>query len=244
MLLERIRTTEFKLGDILSEGWAIFTGRFRTILAIILIVYIPINIVLSLVAPPEEAGLEQLGQSFQFGQFLYLWFGILATMAVAFVVERSLVGENIGFRQALRKAVSRWGSMIWVNIIAGLIVLGLTLLLIVPGIIWYVYYTFVAYAVVLRGKGGKTALDYSKSLVKGNWWRVFGISLLFAILSFLTYIVVDIPFWFLPQNVLTIVVSTTLGDIVSTIFLVAMVIFFLNLDYLKNPESAESGVGD
>ena len=244
MLLERIRTTEFKLGDILSAGWTIFTSRFGTILAILLIVYIPINIVLSLVTPPEEAGLEEIRQSFQLGQFLYLWFGILATMAVAFVVERSLAGENIGFRQALRKAVSRWGSMIWANIIAGIIVLGLTLLLIVPGIIWIVYYTFVEYAVVLRGKGGKTALDYSKSLVKGNWWKVCGISILFAILSFLTYIIVDIPFWFLPQNVLTIVVSTTLGDIVSTLFLVAMAIFFLNLDYLKNPETTESGAED
>lgn len=236
VLSERIRTTEFKLGDILSEGWTIFTGRFRTILAIILIVYIPINIVLSLVALPEEAGLEEIRQSFQFGQLLYFGFGILATMAVAFVVERSLVGENIGFREALKKAVARWGSMIWANIIAGLIIFGLTLLLIVPGIVWFVYYTFVECAVVLRGKGGKTALDYSKSLVKGNWWRVFGISLLFTILSFLTYIVVDIPFWFLPQNALTIVVSTTIGDIVSTIFLVAMVIFFLNLDYLKSAQ--------
>lgn len=235
MLSERIRTTEFKLGDILSGGWTVFRGRFITILAIILIIYIPINIILSFL-PIEDQGLQGLRQYWQIAQVLEMLFGVLATMAIAFVVERSLNGEDIGYRGALRQSFSRWGSVIGTSILAGLIILGLTLLLIVPGIIWFIYYTFIEYVVILRGKGGKTALDYSKSLVRGHWWKVFGITLLFTILTFISYWIVGLPFWFAPENVLTEVISGTLGDIVAALFTVALVVFFLNLDYLKSAQ--------
>ena len=47
--------------------------------------------------------------------------------------------------------------------------------------------TFSLYAYVAEGKKGKDALEYSKSLVKGNWWMVFwkllaAVLLLFVVL--------------------------------------------------------------
>ena len=157
-------------------------------------------------------------------------------MAVAFVVEHSLRGENIGYRQALRQSFSRWGSVIGTGILAGLIIFGLTLLLIVPGIIWGVYYLFIVYIVALRGQGGKKALDYSKSLVKGRWWRVFGVFFVVGLLTFVFILIVDLPFGFMPVNFLTDVLSGILADIVWSFFTIATVLFFLNLDYLKNTQ--------
>lgn len=245
-LSERIQVNEFKLGDILSSGWRIYKSRFKTILMIILIIYVPINILLSFMTigtPQAEQGLSELRYYFQMQQFLETFIGVLAIMAIAFVVERSLAGEDIGYRRALRVSISRWGSAIGTNILAGLIIFGLFLLLIIPGVIWYVYYTFIVFVVVLRGTGGKTALDYSKSLVKGKWWKVFGITLLFIILGFIIYFIVDIPFWFAPENILTYTISYTIGDIFNALFTVALVVFFLNLDYLKNAQQP-SGISD
>ena len=212
-----IRRRGFSLGNMLSGSWAICKGHFTTILAITLIIYIPINFVLSLLPNDtliDGQGLGGSGQYLQLAQALEALFGVLAIMAIAFVVEHSLTGESIGYRKALRLSFSRWGSVIGTSMLAGLILLGLTLLLIVPGIIWGVYYTFFVYVVALRSEGGKSALDYSKSLVKGHWWKVAGITAVLATLVGISAWIIMIPFWFTPQNVLIDVISFTLVDII------------------------------
>ena len=53
-----------------------------------------------------------------------------------------------------------------------LLIIGFTLL-IIPGIILFVWFSFWQFSYVLRGKGAVAALLYSKSLVDGDFVRVF-----------------------------------------------------------------------
>jgi len=52
------------------------------------------------------------------------------------------------------------------------LIIGFTLL-IIPGIILFVWFSFWQFSYVLRGKGAVAALLYSKSLVDGDFVRVF-----------------------------------------------------------------------
>ncbi len=70
-----------------------------------------------------------------------------------------------------------WGLILPVfglSLIVGLIVVGGFILLIIPGIIFGIWFTFIAQARVLDQKKGFSALGFSRSLVKGNWWGIFG----------------------------------------------------------------------
>lgn len=224
------------LGRIISLGWGEYVRCFMSILPVILIVYIPINIGLSFV--PVDSMIEQYGlrgfrmymKIIQLSEFLI---GVLATMAIARMVEAGFLGRPCSWREAFRHALSRWGAAIGTGLLGGLIIVGMFLLLIVPGIIWSLYYTFFVIVVALRGLSGKAALDYSKSLVKGQWWRVFGYMLVINLLAFLAGAVVAVPFLFMPETRVINIVSDTLTDIVSALFLVMTTVFFLNNDAMK-----------
>jgi hypothetical protein len=67
-----------------------------------------------------------------------------------------------------------FGSVLFLLIISMFILLGSTLLLIIPGIIVSVYVVMYMFALVIDGKKGFSALVESYDLIKGRWWDVLG----------------------------------------------------------------------
>jgi hypothetical protein len=59
----------------------------------------------------------------------------------------------------------------------------LFLLLIVPGIIFMVYWYLFAYVVLDQGLSGMAALKKSKEYINGHWWKTFALFVIAAILS-------------------------------------------------------------
>jgi len=231
-----IYSTRYGLGRVIVSGWEQYRKLFVSILPIFLIVYIPINIGLSFVPVDsliEEHGLRGLRMYMKLIQLSEFLIGVVATMSLARVVEASLMGQPVTWQQALRHALSRWSASIGTGFLAGLIVLGMFLLLIVPGIIWSLYYSLFVYVIALRGLSGKEALDYSKALVKGQWWRVFGYLCVIELMGAVAGIVVGAPFFFTPDNRILDIISGTLGDIVSALFLCMTTVFFLNNDAIR-----------
>lgn len=64
------------------------------------------------------------------------------------------------------------GPVFIASFLVGLIVLGGTILLIIPGIIFAVWYAFATYEVIIENKRGMEALGASKKLVSGRWWSI------------------------------------------------------------------------
>ena len=156
-------------------------------------------------------------------------------------VEKTVNGQSCSLGGSLQMAATRCLPLFGTGFLAGLILMGLSLLLIVPGIIWSVYYAFFIYVVALRNTGGKRALDYSKKLVAGQWWRVaevgLGIALVIAVPGFLLMVPTSL---LLNTSASALIVAGVLlylvaMVLVSSLSLVLMGVFFLNLDYLQHP---------
>ena len=234
---QNIATTQYDLGQVISTGWHIFWKNIRSILPIFLIVYLPINIALSFVPVDsiiETYGLRGFRIYLKLIQLTELLIGVLATMSLAKFVESSMLGKPITWRQALAHAFSRWGASIGTGLLAGVIIFGMIFLLIVPAIIWSLYYQFFVFVVALRGISGKEALDYSKGIVKGQWWRVCVYIFVINLLDLLCTLLVVSPFFFTPEMRILDIISNTLGDITTALFLCMTIVFFLNNDYLRN----------
>ncbi len=244
---QEIYKKEYSIGQILSYSWKKFTQNFQLILFVILTVYIPINIILSFV--PFDAPLEQMGgmQGFRIYmkiiQILEGLIGIIATMSIAYIIKQKIDGKIVDFKHAIKKSLSRWPAAIGTNIMLGIFLLGLTLLLIIPGIIYSVYWIFVLYVVVLHDKSGKNALDYSKGIVKGRWWKVVGYSLVFGILALVVSLSIGLAegviLGFLPENFIVSVFEVlldTFTDFLLAYFTVVSIIFFINFDNTKKSE--------
>jgi len=65
--------------------------------------------------------------------------GIVATLALAYLVEERIHGRPVGVKDALKHGLRHWFHGVGTSIVAGVTIMGLLLLLIVPGIIWAVW---------------------------------------------------------------------------------------------------------
>jgi len=230
MTFADVKTPSLSLSRILSLSWSIYLDHFLDILLVTLIINVPLNIALQFT-----------------GRFvnnvLVIIFSVLSVMAIVFIVERAVNGETLSFSQALRLSTTRWASAIGTNLLAGIILLLLSLLLILPGIIWAVYYTFSSQVVALRNEGGKSALDYSKALVQGQWGRVFGTGFILSLLAIAVIFGIGLVLNTGGSNAVIDIAATTLGDVVTAYTTVAITVLFLNLDYQKNLNHNEPPTG-
>ncbi|MEG0773883.1 hypothetical protein [Clostridium sp.] len=232
-MFRQIYERELSISEFFSAAWKFYTKHFNNILPIILLIYIPANILLYFISGSAIIA-EDFDSYTDIINIIETLWGTIATIGIIFLVEKGTFEqefEEANWREGLSRAFSRWGSSIGTSILAGLIILGMTLLLIVPGVIWSVYYSFFIYVVAIRNLGGKKALNYSKSLVKGQWWKVFGVLFLFNIINIIIGFILGFISGFLPEIIG--IFTNTLIDLVGAYFTVLTAMFFLNLDFLK-----------
>lgn len=165
---------------------------------------------------------------------LQILIGLVISMSSAIITEHVVEGKSISLKDSIKLATSKWGGAFTTQFLASIIILGLTLLLFIPGFVYSIYYIFVLYAFVLRGKEGTEALKYSKTLVEGQWWRLFwiflGISIIFgiinAVFTILFGLISDNPYLAVIPNAITLYLASIIGII--------NVVIFLNMDFVHH----------
>jgi hypothetical protein len=110
---------------------------------------------------------------------------IIVTAAIARAIADVADGQSADFNRAYRQVLDRLGTLL----LAALRVIGITLLLamtiigipfaIYLGIRWF----FIAQAVVIENTKSGDALSLSADIVKGSWWRTFGIVIIVSLIA-------------------------------------------------------------
>ena len=226
-----IYNEKFSIGKILTTSWIVLIKNIKLILFVTILTSIPINYLLSFL--PDSDNIEGFISYIRILTILDGLVGVVSFMAIAFVIKNFFDGNEITIRESLRKSLSRWPSAIGTSIYAGIILTVLFLLLIVPGVIYSVYWAFGAIIVVLCDMSGSDALDYSKQIVKGQWWRVAGYLLVFLILNIAISVVITVitefAGLFMPDNLIVTIIKGNILDIFFSYYNVICVVFFINL---------------
>lgn len=178
--------------EILDRAFAIYRSRFLTFFALLAVVYLPINVSLvgTLAAHPDAftseisrqarllAILQQMIESFSYGLAF-----TLAAGATTRAVGDLYLGEPASLRRsygALFRILPRYLVTVFLtNLVEGL---GF-LMLVIPGILFTVWFSFASSVCVLENQAGTTAMGRSRTLARGSGGRIFGILLLFGILT-------------------------------------------------------------
>jgi hypothetical protein len=218
------------MGELIALSWRVVCKDWVAIAGIVLLVAVPINFFLTMMDPGEEPSMHDVGRSFRLQTTLETLVGVLSSLGIAKIVSGRLQGKKVGFLDALLHAVSRWLPAAGTGIIEGFILVFMFLLLIVPGIMWAGYYTFSIPIVSLRACAGKTALDYSKALVKGRWWGVIGRVLGLSLLSMIPVIVIEVGIEVAPKSEVLTYASAVFSDLCFAFTSVGTAVLFLNLD--------------
>ncbi|WP_293047557.1 hypothetical protein, partial [Moorena sp. SIO1F2] len=170
--------------------------------------------------------------------FYLLVFGSIYSMSVAAATENFLLKRETRFQTLMSRIFPDIGTLVNLTFRLSIAFILRLFLLVVPGIIYLVNNGFCIYAFVLRGQKGKAAFNYSRTIVKGNWWRVFLFLLLvlFSALGLqiiLTQVLNTIPF----INYLSALsLSTLITQFILIGVSIGSVLLFLNLDYNKSLE--------
>ncbi|MER7584268.1 hypothetical protein [Kitasatospora sp. NPDC097691] len=156
---------------------------------------------------------------------LQLLLDVLAAALLTIVVSRAVLGRSATAGEAWRDARPRLLQLLGLTLLTALMGFGVALLgfapyvgyitsgatepgtvvllalvglLALPVAAWlWIRYSLAAPALMLEKQGVTTALSRSRRLVRGAWWRVFGITLVSKLLSMVVAVVIAVPFRFL-----------------------------------------------
>ena len=188
---------------IFGQAWSLYKQRLGTFLGIMIIPMLVLIGLLALLAGGGFLGLTLLSSKFAVGGI-----GLLILLAIVFFLaifisqawgQTALLyaikdsQERIGVVESYRRGWHKILSYYWVSLLAGFITMGGFLLLIVPGIIFAVWFSLAMFIIIAEDLKGMNALLKSKEYVKGKWgsilWRFFFIGALSLIISFVPVLI-------------------------------------------------------
>jgi hypothetical protein len=82
--------------------------------------------------------------------------------------------ESTGIKESYKKGFKILGSYIWIYFLLTIIITGGFLFFIVPGILFFIWFSLAIFILVFEERKGFSALFKSRYLVKGKFWRVLG----------------------------------------------------------------------
>lgn len=230
------------VGEMLDVALKIYWRNAWTLFRLVVLIVAPVSVVttlLTLSATPleedfvivdETTGEPSLADDFGtsigtvvagFGLAAVLAFlaSTLATGACFKAVVDAYLGAEPSWRPSLSYVARRLHSVLWVTFLVGLVTVVGFILCILPGIYLWVGCGVAIPVLLTENVRGSAALGRSRALVRGHWWRTFGVLLLGVILTAIvggaiTALVGAVSFVGDAESPASIV-ATILGDTVS-----------------------------
>jgi hypothetical protein len=173
------------VGDLLDEAFRIYRQNFTYLLSVGLAGFLPVAVFVALVNALGALAAEEpaviLGSAV--GGLLSGLVGLLVYNAMNYAVDALRRGRRPPLGELFGQAVGPILPMLGLTIILALVISLLVFTLV--GWIWLGVLWCLSPTVLLLERGGvMRALSRSRQLVRGSWWRVFGILLLIWLITF------------------------------------------------------------
>ena len=205
------------VGDLVKATFRLYADNFAPFLVISFLAQTP-----TLAAGVTPAPLSWL---FTLAGFVLLF---LAAGPMVHAVAQATLGREVRLDECFTRAWRRVAYLIVAAIIVMLLLFGAVLLsLLLVGIPLFFYLAVVLYfyvqPIMLESADGVSAIGRSRELVRGSWWRVFGILLVFVVIVVGITIVAAIPGAILSAlsptvaNVFVGVLTMPIGPIAGTL---------------------------
>jgi len=179
------------IGELLSKAWEIYKKRMITLILVglgvvllpllSLVPFVGLGFVVSLSLPELRVGIMSL--SILLGVIAMAWVGNWAFSAFL----TAIVDEKCDIKEAFQKGKPKIIGHMWLAMLTALILTGAHLLLIIPGIIFTVWFFFAPFVFIDEDVRGMNALLKSKEYVRGRWsgvgLRLLAIWLIAALVS-------------------------------------------------------------
>ena len=190
------------LGEILSEAFRIYRENAAKLMVIVAVVVVPLSFIGALlghfVGEPTLHRVKILGQpatieySRSFGVTIL---ALLIAAAIGVIIwailqaailrgaAQATIGDPVDVEASYRWGLSRFGSVLLVALLVGIVVGVGFILLIIPGLIFLVFLSVSEPALIVENRRGTEALKRSWNLVRGHFWHALVVILIAAIFT-------------------------------------------------------------
>ena len=187
--------------DILDGIFSFYRSHFRLFLTIG-VVYFVLSFSIDMISVFLLGTDATPGTGLAILVFIILFTFVVSTFVAAglsYASAHVYLGREITPEAALQRAWQRFWTYLVSFILWSLVVGGLTITIIgIPFAIYFsVRWGLYSLPVLLEGTTVSNALRRSTQLVKGTWWRVFGIMLAISLISFMIYFILEASSGFL-----------------------------------------------
>lgn len=228
-------TRRRELGELVEDTWSLFTSNLGLFLPIAVAIIVPVDLLVL------GVGYGQLWDHYdkspsagEQGTALvlrYLVFQPLVTAAHIAAVMALGRGERPTPWWSIARGMERWAAVLAVVILTAVVVLLGLVCLIVPGIYLGVALYFSTQAVVAEDRSPIEALRRSRELVRDQWWRVFGIGIVFSVMIGVLSALISAGLAFAADGAdsqALALLGSMIGDIITIAFtaLAATLVFF------------------
>lgn len=208
--------------------------KFMFLMLVGLVAYLPVNLITSWLA---------VNTSMVVGIILVILF-VAAVLFLIYFAIRSQIGmylvlknPTMEFKELFKSTKSLFWKFFGLSLLSGVLIFLWTLLLIIPGIIFGIFYSFVLYLFIFEDVRGMNAIKRSKALVTGYWWAVFGRTCFMILVAILASLVLSVPFAFLSEGTSIYSIYNLLQNlvwaVVTPIFLVFSYLMYKDLRRIK-----------
>ena len=211
------------IGHLFSESWRVYKERFVVLIEL-------------LILPMVLIGVGELLLSYGIP---WLFLGLIL-MAIGYVMAIAAytgvifsLSKGIGVGESYRSGFAIFWPAIWIGLLVYFSVVGGMILLIIPGIVFSIWFMFGNYVLVVEGKRGGNAMSQSREYVRGYWWPLFGRYLLLGIPMGAIFMIVYFPTFFILGRVAGIFVSFALITLFTSFSLVYIYTLYKNIIAIK-----------
>jgi membrane-anchored glycerophosphoryl diester phosphodiesterase (GDPDase) len=190
------------LGEILSAAFDIYRNKAADLILIVAIVVVPLSVIgwllshFAFAAPTKTVVIAghnvKVIEGRSFGIFILAALVAAAISVITTAIlqaailraaAQATINDPVDVEASYRWGLRRFGSVLLVSIMVGIVVAIGFILLIIPGIILLVFFSISIPSVVVESRRGREAMRRSWNLVKGHFWHVLGVIVVTAIIT-------------------------------------------------------------
>ena len=200
----KLRPVFENLETAIKTWWKHLIKFVRIYLWGLLFTLAPIMIFLIVLGLGFLTRLEQTLPFLIIGGFIGVWafifaiyFGIRTYLSLFLLVKKDYAGKEL---EIYKESKEYFWSYLAVVALTAILMMLWFLALIIPAIIYSIFYAFTVYAFMFEGKRDISAVKRSQELVTGYWWAVFGRFLFIGLILWVFIMIISIPLNFVPET--------------------------------------------
>lgn len=224
----RYQIQRLSFGGIFDQSFKVIRDHFVTLSLGFAAIYVPMQVASTMLQPetPGDFSFAKLG-SLLGVTLLVLVLMPLFQLTANIAIADAYLSRPTSFGAAFARAKKLYMPYLGTSFLMGFAAVLLMLLLVIPGLYFMVCWMLIGPIAVVEGVFGTRAMSRSRALVRGHWWRSFGILFVLGLIGAAVSGVLGVLFAAIP--LVGAILSGAVSGVIAAYDAVVILVMYVDL---------------